>query len=195
MKVKILSSLIKGPGRSILDYIMFVTTYIYRTVESSRIGRSTRPSDAESIEQEITGEFRLFDTAPRHLNGQNYAWHNVMLAMLHTDDSPREPEAAPVFEFLNDADVDELAGYMELRSYTADTVIRFVQPFGGIYFIRSGRVELAAEGKAIPATVSLPVLVPLSGSLRLYWPAAHDYPKRIDDAEAICAICAENRID
>src|SRR5699024_11570305 len=32
--------------------------------------------------------------------------------------------------------------------YAADTVIRRVgQPFGGIYFIRSGRVELAAEGK------------------------------------------------
>src|SRR5699024_12124245 len=59
-----------------------------------------------------------------------------------------EAEVAPSSEFLNDSDVDERAGYMELRSYTAYTVIRRVgQPFGGIYFIRSGRVELAAEGK------------------------------------------------
>src|SRR5699024_6459340 len=68
--------------------------------------------------------------------------------VLHTDDSPREPEAAPVFEFLNDADADELAGYMDLCSYTDDTVIQRVgQPNGGISLIRSARVELAAEGK------------------------------------------------
>jgi len=138
---------------SILDYIS-IRDDLYlpdprEKAKAASAGQLDLPSDAESVEQEITGEFRLFDNRSAALE-----WAELRLAqryardVLHTDDSPREPEAAPVFEFLNDADVDELAGYMELRSYTADTVIRRVgQPFGGIYFIRSGRVELAAEGK------------------------------------------------
>lgn len=107
------------------------------------------PWDAEVPEQEITGEFRLFDNRSAALE-----WAELRLAqryarqILPTDDAPREPDTAPVFDFLEDRDVDVLAGFMELRSYTADTTIRRVgQPFGGIYFIRSGRVELASKGK------------------------------------------------
>lgn len=117
--------------------------------KAASAGQIDLPWDAESIEAEITGEFRLFDNRSAALE-----WAELRLAqryareILQTDDSPREPETAPVFEFLNDRDVNELSGYMELRSYTADTVIRRVgQPFGGLYFVRSGRVELAAEGQ------------------------------------------------
>lgn len=117
--------------------------------KAASAGQIDLPWDAESIEEEITGEFRLFDNRSAALE-----WAELRLAqryarqILQTDDSPRDPETAPVFEFLDDRDVDELSGYMELRSYTADTVIRRVgQPFGGIYFVRSGRVELAAEGQ------------------------------------------------
>lgn len=117
--------------------------------KAASAGQIDLPWDAESIEAEITGEFRLFDNRSAALE-----WAELRLAqryareILQTDDSPREPETAPVFEFLDDRDVNELSGYMELRSYTADTVIRRVgQPFGGLYFVRSGRVELAAEGQ------------------------------------------------
>ena len=117
--------------------------------KAASAGHIDLPWDAETIEQDISGEFRLFDNRSAALE-----WAELRLAqryarqILQTDDAPREPETAPVFDFLEDRDVNVLSGYMELRSYTAGTVIRRVgQPFGGIYFIRSGRVELAAEGK------------------------------------------------
>lgn len=138
---------------AILDYIS-VSDDLYlpdprEKAKAASAGQIDLPWDAESIEQEISGEFRLFDNRSAALE-----WVELRLAqryarqILQTDDTPRDPETAPVFEFLDDRDVDELSGYMELRSYTADTVIRRVgQPFGGIYFVRSGRVELTAEGQ------------------------------------------------
>ncbi|HEY4557284.1 MAG TPA: glutaminase A [Enteractinococcus sp.] len=117
--------------------------------KAASAGHLDLPWDAETPDEEITGEFRLFDNRSAALE-----WAELRLAqryarqILQTDDAPREPQTAPVFDFLEDRDVDVLSSYMELRSYTAGTVIRRVgQPFGGIYFIRSGRVELAAEGK------------------------------------------------
>ena len=116
--------------------------------KAASAGHIDLPWDSEAPEKEINGEFRLFDNRSAALE-----WAELRLAhryarqILQTDDAPREPETAPVFDFLEDRDVNVLADYMELRSYTAGTVIRRVgQPFGGIYFIRSGRVELAAEG-------------------------------------------------
>src|SRR5699024_8505118 len=138
---------------SILDYLS-VRDDLYlpdprEKAKAASAGQIDLPWDAESIEKEITGEFRLFDNRSAALE-----WAELRLAqryarqILQTDDAPRDPDTAPVFEFLDDHDVDVLAGYMELRSYTANTVIRRVgQPFGGIYFVRSGRVELAAEGR------------------------------------------------
>lgn len=117
--------------------------------KAASAGHIDLPGDADAVDEEISGEFRLFDNRSAALE-----WVELRLAqryarqILQTDDAPREPDTAPVFEFLDDHDVDVLAGYMELRSYTADTVIRRVgQPFGGIYFVRSGRVELASEGR------------------------------------------------
>lgn len=138
---------------SILDYLS-VRDDLYlpdprEKAKAASAGQIDLPWDAESIEKEISGEFRLFDNRSAALE-----WAELRLAqryarqILQTDDAPRDPDTAPVFEFLDDHEVDLLAGYMELRSYTANTVIRRVgQPFGGIYFIRSGRVELAAEGR------------------------------------------------
>lgn len=138
---------------SILDYLS-VRDDLYlpdprEKAKAASAGQIDLPWDAESIEQDISGEFRLFDNRSAALE-----WAELRLAqryarqILQTDDAPRDPDTAPVFDFLDDRDVDVLAGYMELRSYTANTVIRRVgQPFGGIYFVRSGRVELAAEGR------------------------------------------------
>ncbi|HEY4576334.1 MAG TPA: glutaminase A [Yaniella sp.] len=117
--------------------------------KAASAGHIDLPWESDEPEEEIQGEFRLFDNRSAALE-----WAELRLAhryarqILQTDDAPREPETAPVFDFLEDRDVNVLADYMELRSYTAGTVIRRVgQPFGGIYFIRSGRVELAAEGR------------------------------------------------
>src|SRR5690625_6789969 len=117
--------------------------------EDASAGHLDPPWDAETPDEEISGEFRLFDNRSAALE-----WAELRLAqryarqILQTDDAPREPETAPVCDFLEDRAVDVLAGYMEMRSYTADTVIRRMgQPFGGIYFIRSGRVELASQGQ------------------------------------------------
>ena len=117
--------------------------------KAASAGHLDLPWSSGEPEQEIGGEFRLFDNRSAALE-----WAELRLAqryarqILQTDDAPREPESAPVFDSLDDRDVNILADYMELRSYTAGTIIRRVgQPFGGIYFIRSGRVELAAEGK------------------------------------------------
>lgn len=117
--------------------------------KAASAGHIDMPWESDEPEEEIQGEFRLFDNRSAALE-----WAELRLAhryarqILQTDDAPREPETAPVFDFLEDRDVNVLADYMELRSYTAGTVIRRVgQPFGGIYFIRSGRVELAAEGR------------------------------------------------
>ena len=116
--------------------------------KAASAGQLDFPWDSETPTEKITGEFRLFDNRSAALE-----WAELRLAqryarqILQIDDTPREPGTAPVFDFLDDHDVNVLAGYMELRSYTADTIIRRVgQPFGGIYFIRSGRVELEAEG-------------------------------------------------
>src|SRR5699024_4536634 len=140
---------------SILDYLS-VRDDLYlpdprEKAKAASAGQIDLPWDAESIEQDISGEFRLFDNRSAALE-----WAELRLAqryarqILQSDDAPRDPDTAPVFDFLDDRDVDVLAGYMELRSYTANTVIRRVgQPFGGIYFVRSGRVELAAEGAAV----------------------------------------------
>jgi glutaminase len=117
--------------------------------KAASAGHIELPLDSEEVEQEISGEFRLFDNRSAALE-----WAELRLAhryarqILPTDDAPREPSTAPVFDFLDDHDVNVLAEYMEQRSYAAGTVIRRVgQPFGGIYFIRTGRVELAAEGE------------------------------------------------
>ena len=117
--------------------------------KAASAGHIDLPWESDEPEEEVQGEFRLFDNRSAALE-----WAELRLAhryarqILQTDDAPREPETAPVFDFLEDRDVNVLADYMELRSYTAGTVIRRVgQPFGGIYFIRSGRVELAAEGR------------------------------------------------
>lgn len=117
--------------------------------KAASAGHIELPSDADEADREISGEFRLFDNRSAALE-----WAELRLAqryarqVLPTDDAPREPSSAPVFDFLDDRDVNVLADYMELRSYTAGTIIRRVgQPFGGIYFIRSGRVELSAEGE------------------------------------------------
>lgn len=143
-------------GESLVEHILeFVDVHELELpdprekAKAASAGQLDLPWDDDTLTAEISGEFRLFDNRSAALE-----WAELRLAqryarqVLHTDDEPREPGTAPVFDFLADRDVNVLADYMERRSYPAGTVIRRVgQPFGGIYFIRSGRVELAAEGQ------------------------------------------------
>src|SRR5699024_8644976 len=117
--------------------------------KAASAGHIDLPWESDEPEEEIQGEFRPFANRSTTLERAELRLaHRYARQISQTDDAPREPETAPVFDFLEDRDVNVLADYMELRSYTAGTVIRRVgQPFGGIYFIRSGRVELAAEGR------------------------------------------------
>ncbi|PXA76267.1 glutaminase A [Auritidibacter sp. NML100628] len=106
---------------------------------------SDGPRSASS-NAEVQGTFRLFENRAAALE-----WAEHRLAQRYAQDnlpaSSEEPESAPLFEFLDDRDVDVLAAIMERRKYKAGEIIRRAgQPFGGIYFIRSGRVETTSHG-------------------------------------------------
>jgi glutaminase len=59
----------------------------------------------------------------------------------------QEPTLSPLFEMLSEEDAQTLASFMEPRTYRSGQVIRRAgQPFGGIYFIASGQVELTNQG-------------------------------------------------
>ncbi|GAA4114962.1 glutaminase A [Enteractinococcus coprophilus] len=95
------------------------------------------------------GEFRFFDDRAAALE-----WAELRLAQryapqaLQTYRTKQQPHIAPIFGFLTDEEADELAAHMQVQHYPAGTVIRQIgQPFDGIYFIRSGRVELSAQGQ------------------------------------------------
>lgn len=116
--------------------------------KSASAGQIDLLSDAMPTGQSITEEFRLFNNRSTALE-----WAELRLAqryaplVLQRHNAVREPDTAPVFEFLSSDEAEELSSYMQGRHYTAGTVIRHIgQPFDGIYFIRSGRVELASEG-------------------------------------------------
>ncbi|QCU78720.1 glutaminase A [Citricoccus sp. SGAir0253] len=59
----------------------------------------------------------------------------------------QDPARSPLLELFTAADARTLADFMETRDYRPGQVIRRAgQPFGGIYFITSGQVELTAQG-------------------------------------------------
>ncbi|HEY4614624.1 MAG TPA: glutaminase A [Citricoccus sp.] len=59
----------------------------------------------------------------------------------------QEPARSPLLELFDEADAQTLSTLMETREFRAGQVIRRAgQPFGGIYFITSGQVELTSQG-------------------------------------------------
>jgi glutaminase len=91
-------------------------------------------------------EFRLFLSRTLALE-----WIEQRLLARHAPElvslDAQEPASSPLFERLGDEDADTLAAFMEPRAYRSGQVIRRAgQPFGGIYFITSGQVEITSQG-------------------------------------------------
>lgn len=95
---------------------------------------------------EVTGEFRLFQTRPRALE-----WAELRLLQRYQPETlparRQRPEESQLLTFLADDDVQLLTAFMDRRTFKTSQVIRRAgQPFGGIYFIESGHVEMTSQG-------------------------------------------------
>ncbi|MFC7403158.1 glutaminase A [Citricoccus sp. GCM10030269] len=95
---------------------------------------------------DVGPEFRLFLSRSIALE-----WVEQRLLARHAPGlvptGEQEPMRSPLLERLSHDDAQTLAAFMEPRHYRAGQVIRRAgQPFGGIYFISSGQVELTSQG-------------------------------------------------
>ncbi|MEV4900842.1 glutaminase A [Citricoccus sp. NPDC055426] len=95
---------------------------------------------------DVGPEFRLFLSRSLALE-----WIEQRLLAFHAPElvptGSQEPTRSPLLEMLTDEDASTLAAFMESRTYRAGQVIRRTgQPFGGIYFITAGQVELMGQG-------------------------------------------------
>ncbi|WP_188803964.1 glutaminase A [Citricoccus zhacaiensis] len=107
------------------------------------------PADLDAdgtAEASVEPEFRLFLSRSLALE-----WIEQRMLARHAPDlvptGDQEPTRSPLLEMLNEEDALTLSAFMETRSYRAGQVIRRAgQPFGGIYFITAGQVELTSQG-------------------------------------------------
>ena len=98
--------------------------------------------DAEST----TAEFQLFLT-----RAQAVEWAEHRILARHAPDllpaNAQQPLTSSVMQMMSPADAEQLSVFLEPRTYKPGQVIRRAgQPFGGIYFITSGQVELTGQG-------------------------------------------------
>lgn len=101
-------------------------------------------TDVEAAD--VGPEFRLFLSRSLALE-----WIEQRLLASHAPElvptGSQEPTRSPLLEMLTEEDALTLSAFMEPRTYRAGQVIRRTgQPFGGIYFITSGQVELMGQG-------------------------------------------------
>lgn len=78
-------------------------------------------------------------------------WMEMRLLARHAPEllpsGRQEPARSPLLELFEEQDAQTLSTLMENRDFRAGQVIRRAgQPFGGIYFITSGQVELTSQG-------------------------------------------------
>ncbi|MCY1158076.1 MAG: glsA [Citricoccus sp.] len=102
-------------------------------------GRTQDPADAGP-------SFRLF--LSRSLAVE---WMEMRVLARHAPElvpaGRQEPARSPLLELFDEQDAQTLSTLMENRDFRAGQVIRRAgQPFGGIYFITSGQVELTSQG-------------------------------------------------
>jgi glutaminase len=102
-------------------------------------GRAQDPAD-------VGPAFRLFLTRSLAVE-----WMEMRLLSRHAPElvpaGRQEPARSPLLELFDEQDAQTLSTLMENREFRAGQVIRRAgQPFGGIYFITSGQVELTSQG-------------------------------------------------
>ncbi|MGO1884237.1 MAG: glutaminase A [Citricoccus sp.] len=106
----------------------------------------SEPQLTDEVAADDEPQFRLFLSRSLALE-----WIEQRLLAGHAPElvptGNQEPTLSPLLERLSEEDAHTLAAFMEPRSYRAGQVIRRTgQPFGGIYFITSGQVELMGQG-------------------------------------------------
>lgn len=104
--------------------------------------------DAGHGHQDLGPAFRFFDSRSRAVQ-----WAEQRLLARHAPHllpaSEEEAAMAPLLQHLSSEDARLLESMMDERVYEDGQIIRRAgQPFGGIYVITSGRVELTGQGTA-----------------------------------------------